>query len=821
MTDTLSSAVSAATSAAIRAAEASTGGNIRAPDNSKTYVSVDEADNVLTVEGLPEVYDAKIIEKYWKSQGSALQQRWSEFLRLAVPYITRVSTLMLTGGMEALEREAGPLARDARKNMEQLGPTYIKLGQMLSVRPDVLPPAALDELQRLQDNVPTFPTETAMEVLAQELGRPIDEVFSEVSAEPVAAASLAQVYKGTLRATGETVAIKVQRPNVLEMVTKDLYVLRRAAEVYQNLMERFAPQQRTDYVAILNEWAIGFYTELDFQNEGRNQRRISELLEREGVTTVLVPRVLEEYSTRRLLVSEWVEGVKLSECAQEDIASLVGVGQEAFLVQLLQFGVFHADPHPGNLMMLPPGREDGKRLAILDFGLVATVKQEDRDTMVSALIHFANKDYTSLFDDFVDLGILPPETSRGLVLPLMDKALTPYIQGGGAKKYAAAVSANYGMDGTTTGGGFQAMTQDLLTVLNEVPFTIPPYFALLARAMVTLEGIALQGNPDYAIVLETYPFIARKLLKDDRPEVQRALQQALYGSGPGTGDGGMRGNRLAVLLNSALGVVERSGSGGAVDLDRMPTEFVEAGTALRYVLSDDAASLRDLLKSEGSVAADLVLRQTLRRGMGAFDGAFAAALRPVPFGAQLFASPLDVPTPVPLPLADGTWSPPRFLTPRELVDAAAPPLDRKEELYLLSLADLAGEVLGPNAKAIVNGDAASSDALAVPRLVVDASESYARAHPGTPEAQQAQSLARALRAFIDGPQSLLSRRAPLRPPAGVEAAHAAADRHESSLDSLVRAAANLTQEEEEVLQGMLRNTVNDAVQAALERISRL
>merc|ERR1719331_1692 len=140
----------------------------------------------------------------------------------------------------------------------------------------------------------------------------------------------------------------------------------------------------------------------------------------------------------------------------------------------------------------------------------------------------------------------------------MDKALSPYIAGGGAKKFEERVRASYGIDAdadlTKAVGGFQAMTQDLLTVLNDIPFSIPPYFALLGRAVVTLEGIALLGNPDYKLVMEAYPFVARKLLSDDRPAAQRALQEVLYAS---TSAGGsiLKGERLAVMLNSAMGIV--------------------------------------------------------------------------------------------------------------------------------------------------------------------------------------------------------------------------------------------------------------------------
>ena len=204
--------------------------------------------------------------------------------------------------------------------------------------------ATLDELTKLQDSVVPFSTTVAVEQIERELGGPLGQFFSSISEEPVAAASLAQVYLATLNdGSNAKVAIKVQRPSVLTTVSKDLYVLRRAAEVFQGLIERFAPQQRTNYVALLNEWSIGFYTELDFKNEASNQQRLRDDLRERGIKGITVPKVYEDLCTRRILVSEWMDGVKLSECSDEEIGELVPIAQEAFLTQLFETGFFHAE----------------------------------------------------------------------------------------------------------------------------------------------------------------------------------------------------------------------------------------------------------------------------------------------------------------------------------------------------------------------------------------------------------------------------------------------------------------------------------------------
>ena len=337
-----SGAVSAAAMATAAVNAAVSMKSLSAPDVQKSYVSLDSTSTAIDEEGLPLVYDKDLIETYWKKERGALNQRWSYFVGKAVPFLTRLVTLFIAEG-EINERHIPSLSRQARVDLQDLGPTFIKAGQMMSVRPDVLPQATLDELTKLQDSVQQFPTEIAVQQIESELGGPLGQFFTSISEEPVAAASLAQVYIATLNDGKDTkVAVKVQRPNIRSVVSKDLYVLRRAAEVFQGLIERFAPQQKTNYVALLNEFSIGFYTELDFQNEGKNQNKLRNNLIDAGIKGITVPKVYDNLTTRRVLVSEWMDGKKLSECPKDEIREITAIAQEAFLMQLFETGFFHA-----------------------------------------------------------------------------------------------------------------------------------------------------------------------------------------------------------------------------------------------------------------------------------------------------------------------------------------------------------------------------------------------------------------------------------------------------------------------------------------------
>jgi predicted unusual protein kinase regulating ubiquinone biosynthesis (AarF/ABC1/UbiB family) len=681
---------------------------LEAPDVEKSYILLDKSQNELDEEGLPVVYDKDLIEQYWSKQRGALNKRWGYFVGKAVPFLTKLTTLFIRDGKIA-DDQIPELSRQARIDLQDLGPTFIKAGQMMSVRPDVLPQATLDELSKLQDAVVPFDTKVAVEQIERELGGPLGQFFTSISEEPVAAASLAQVYLATLNDGNDTkVAIKVQRPSVLGTVSKDLYVLRRAAEVFQGLVERFAPQQRTNYVGLLNEWAIGFYTELDFSNEAKNQQRLRDILINKGIKGVMVPKVYHELCTRRILVSEWVNGKKLSQATPEEIARVTPLAQEAFLTQLFEEGFFHADPHPGNLLLMDEP-VNGNELAIIDCGLVANIDEKDRDHMISAVIHLANKDYASLVDDFIRLKILPEDSNRVAIIPLMDKALSPYVKGGGAKKYEEELKKLYGMkeDMKSQVGGFQAMTQDALTVLNDIPFSIPPYFAILGRAIVTLEGVALTGNPDYGIIMESYPFIARRLLQEDRPEIQAALQEVLYSGGDS--NKGLKLSRLLTLLNNAAGAVETKEGAAFVDLDAVPQDGMTFKDGLKFLLSNKAESLRNLLKGEVDSIVDVLSRLIVRKGSSQAIVALTPPRPPaIPFlGDILPPSPKldEIPLPLLLPGVNGARNPSLALTTlKDFVDAVAPKLSQEEELYALGLADAATAFFGKDMGDFVRGE---------------------------------------------------------------------------------------------------------------------
>jgi len=393
-------------------------------------------------------------------------------------------------------------AGELRDTITSLGPMFIKLGQALSIRPDILSPRSMVELQKLCDKVPSYPSDIAFQTIIDELGKTPDELFSEITPEPVAAASLGQVYKATLRETGETVAVKTQRPKVLETVSIDLYLAREVGLIASNF-NSFT--QRIDLVALIDEFAYRIYQEMDYNLECENGIRIAE--EMKVLPMVVIPKNYPKYTARRVHVAEWIDGEKLSQSTADDVGALVNLGVITYLTQLLDSGFFHADPHPGNML-----RTDDGKLAILDFGLMTEITDDQKYGMIEAIAHLINRDYTEIGQDFINLDFIPKGTDTTAIVPALTKVFDVALAGGGAKSI-----------------NFQELAADLAEITFEYPFQIPPYFALVIRAISVLEGIALVGNPNFAIIDEAYPYIARRLMTDDSPRLRAALRYMVYG----------------------------------------------------------------------------------------------------------------------------------------------------------------------------------------------------------------------------------------------------------------------------------------------------
>ncbi|MEH2353655.1 ABC1 kinase family protein [Nostoc sp.] len=458
-------------------------------------------------------------------------------------------------------------ATQLRVLLTQLGPAYIKIGQALSTRPDLVPPVYLEELTKLQDQLPPFPNEIAYQFIKEELGAPPEEVYAELSAQPIAAASLGQVYKGKLK-TGEEVAVKVQRPDLREGITIDLYILRNLAAWVQKKVKKV----RSDLVGILDELGDRIFEEMDYIHEGENAERFFELYGH--MKDVYVPKIYWEYTNRRVLTMEWINGTKLTQTEEIsaqgiDARYLIEVGVQCSLRQLLEHGFFHADPHPGNLL----ATTDGK-LAYLDFGMMSEIKPPQRYGLIEAIVHVVNRDFEGLAKDYVKLDFLSPETDLTPIIPAF------------ARVFADAEGAS------VADLNIKSITDELSALMYEYPFRVPPYYALIIRSLVTLEGIAIYIDPNFKVLSEAYPYVSKRLLTDPAPQLRASLQDLLFK------DGRFRWNRLENLLKNARNSQD-------YDFNLVLNQGIE------FLASERGAFIRDKLVDESVNGLDALGKNVL------------------------------------------------------------------------------------------------------------------------------------------------------------------------------------------------------------------
>ncbi len=447
-------------------------------------------------------YDPEIISKiYQKNPKRLLKRLWQTLVPIFI-YIISVLWDKLTGQLKQ-ESKARFRAKQLTNLLVELGPAFVKAGQALSTRPDIIPVVLLEELSQLQDQLPGFDGEKAMELIEEDLNKKINEIFLNIDKEPISAASLGQVHKAVL-INKDVVAVKVQRPGLREQITLDLYIVRNIANWLKNNIGLI----RSDLVALIDELGKRVFEEMDYLNEAENAEKFRNFHVHNS--KIAVPKIYKETTSRRVLTMEWIDGIKLTNLEGVknlgiDPDEMVEIGVQCSLEQLLEHGFFHADPHPGNLLAL----EDG-RLCYLDFGMMSEVTRNSRSGLIQAVVHLVNKNFDKLSQDFVKLGFLSEEVNLEPIVPAFQDVFVNAVELGVSK-----------MD-------FKSVTDDMSGVMYKFPFKLPPYYALIIRSLLTLEGIALSVDPNFKILGAAYPYFARRLMEDPDPQLRESLKEMLF-----------------------------------------------------------------------------------------------------------------------------------------------------------------------------------------------------------------------------------------------------------------------------------------------------
>jgi ubiquinone biosynthesis protein len=399
----------------------------------------------------------------------------------------------LSGRLKSNEpQRQAQLARSLRKALEEAGVTFVKLGQVLSTRADLLSPAFIVELSKLQDQVSPAPTEEIQQVLAKELGASPEEVFAEFDATPLASASVAQVYRATLR-TGHDAVVKVQRPGIRAVVERDLDIMYRLA---RTLEERTKWAQRLGVVALADGFAAALMEELDFRVEARN---IAVVTAASGQDEVTFPRIHEELCTERVLVMDRLIGVPLGSATTEidqkglDRTGLARSLLHTLLRQVMRSGVFHADPHPGNVMLLNNGT-----LGLLDFGSVGRLDGALRNGLQSLLLAIDRGDAAAMRDGLLEVVERPEEIDELRLERALGQFIAKHFTGGGAPDVE--------------------MFTDLFRLVTTYGLAVPPAIAAVFRALATMEGTLARLAPGFNIVVESRAYASDQLTEQMTPD---------------------------------------------------------------------------------------------------------------------------------------------------------------------------------------------------------------------------------------------------------------------------------------------------------------
>lgn len=375
--------------------------------------------------------------------------------------------------------EADPdrtVAERLRLAFEELGPSFVKLGQLLSMRPDLLPDSYIEEFTKLQDNVQPLPFETVRAVIEQELGRPLLEAYATFEPKPLAAASIGQVHEATLL-SGERVVVKVQRPEIKKIIENDISLLTMLAAA----METYIPEIRIiGPKTIVDEFFKTLSFELDFSIEANNIRKITANMV--DFPEIIIPKVYRELSTHKILTLEKLDGIRMNDlpalkASGIDFKHIVAVGARAFFKSVMIDGLFHGDMHGGNLFLLP-----GNRLGIIDFGIVGRLSQKARDQLVNMVMSILSEDYENLCYQYAELGGVEHFIDFDTFQREVRNAISPYLG-------LSLGEINAGM-----------VLIEATKIATKHNIKVPGDWMLVFRAILTMEGMGRTLDPQFDLV---------------------------------------------------------------------------------------------------------------------------------------------------------------------------------------------------------------------------------------------------------------------------------------------------------------------------------
>ena len=389
------------------------------------------------------------------------------------------------------QKKPEDLPKKVRMAMDELGGTFVKLGQLLSLRPDLIPKEYCDEFGKLQDNVSGFSFSEAKKIVEEELKHKINEIFSGFEEDPIASASIGQVHKAKLL-NGIRVVVKVQRPEIKELMDTDIDLLYHLAELMQNHVEELRDYNLR---SIIDEFKRYTLNELDYLKESRNIDRFYKNFL--GSQTVKVPKVYWDFTTKKVLVMGYIDGVPIDDkeglknwnCDEKIISKNLA---DCFLKQVFEDGFFHADPHPANVFVLP-----GNKIAILDYGICGNLTEDMKEKLVNLLVSLVSRDFNDVIDGFLNIGMI--EEKDQTLINDFESIVEEYA------------------DANIDQIDFVHLFNDLIFVARRHNISLPVDLILLSKAIITIEGVGLQLNPDFNLSASLHEYVDTITAKRLRP----------------------------------------------------------------------------------------------------------------------------------------------------------------------------------------------------------------------------------------------------------------------------------------------------------------